>query len=81
MNPIYIGILTSAVTEILKLVPALNSNSLVKSVVVFVVALVGTYLFGTVSGQDYAETLIAAFATYKLLVQPVSSALNLRTQV
>ena len=80
MNPLYIGILTSVVSEILKLVPQLNSSSLVKSVVVFVVALVGTYLFGSVNPQDYAETLIAAFATYKLLVQPAAEYTGLKTQ-
>ena len=81
MEPVYIGVLTSVAAEILKLVPQLNSSSLVKSVVVFVVALAGTYFFGSVNPTDYVQTLIAAFATYKLLVQPVGEYVGLRTQV
>ena len=81
MDPIIIGALSSVVAEILKLVPQLNSSSLVKSVVVFAVALVGTYFFGSLTTTDFATTIASALVTYLAIVKPAAEYTGFKTQV
>lgn len=81
LDPIVIGLLASVVTEVCKLFPKVAENILLKSGVAIAVMIVGTYLFvPDVTLSAFGQVVLFAFASYKLLVQPIAVSAQLKTQ-
>lgn len=78
LTTVQIGVLSAVITELLKYIPFLNSNSLIKAVTSIVVCVVGALYF--TGSQDYVQVILIAFATYKVLVQPIGQVVGIRTQ-
>jgi len=80
-----IGLMASAVTELLKLFPLLNKNDITKVFTTVVVMAAGTlwHLGFDVSAWDwnlFGQVVIWSFVNYKMIVQPVATTTGLKTQ-
>lgn len=76
-----LGLCASIITEILKIVPALRTNTLVTSIVAIVVVALGTLVTsGQFTWVSFLNSLAAAFLSYKIVVQPVATASGIKTQ-
>ncbi len=87
LAPAVIGAVSSVVTEILKYVPFLNKNNVTKSLTTIVVIIVAVFISegGKVSdwnqaGNIFAQAVVYALTTYKMLVQPITKEAGLQTQ-
>lgn len=85
LSAYFIGLLSSVVVELFKLIPALTkyeSGKVLTAVVVMVVGVLYSIGFD-VSAWDwnvFGQVVIWSFVNYKMIVQPVSSDLQLTTQ-
>lgn len=80
LSVVQVGILSSVLSEILKYVPTINQSPLLRALTALVVCLVGTFLFTGGGLNNLAGVVVTALATYKALVQPLASSMELRTQ-
>lgn len=80
-----IGLMSSVLTEALKMVPILRRNTLSKSLTAIVVVVLGTlYAIGfDVSAWDwnlFASVLVFSFLNYRIIIKPVTTTMGLKTQ-
>lgn len=83
-----IGFLASLFTEALKFFPSIGKNEFIKSLVAFLMVLVGTFFYtgfagGFAAGANWEamfEILIYAFTSYKMIIKPVAKSVGLRSQ-
>ena len=80
-----IAFMASALTEILKFFPVLNSQPIFKSLTaVLVVAAGAFYMSGfNIAAWDWNQfftILMFSFVNYKMLIQPSAKAMSIRTQ-
>ncbi len=77
-----IGLLSAAVTELLKLSPGLRRNELTIALTSIFVTLIGVLVFNPAdfSWSNFIPALLYSFASYKVIVQPVAKTAGLASQ-
>lgn len=87
LAPAIIGAVSSVVTELLKLIPFLSKNNVTKSLTTIVVIIVAVFISegGKITdwkqaGVIFAQAIVYAFTTYKMIVQPVAKETGSKTQ-
>jgi hypothetical protein len=88
LSEMEIGFLASLLTEALKFFPKIGQNEFLKSLVAFLMVVVGTFFYtgfagGFAAGANWdvlIEILVYAFASYKMIIKPVAKSVGLRSQ-
>lgn len=85
LAPYFIGLASSALTELLKLIPALNSSTIVRALTAIVVMIAVTLFsmgFNLVAFDwaVFGQVVIWALVNYKMIVQPVAITVSSPTQ-
>lgn len=87
LAPAVIGAISSVVTELLKFIPFLNANSIRRSLTTIVVIIIAIFISegGKITNWHAAgvllvQAIVYAFATYKMIVQPVAKGSGSVTQ-
>lgn len=80
-NNVLVGSLSAVVTELLKLIPWLNQNSITKAATSLVVCFVGTFLFTPHNPGDYATVITSSLVAYLAIVQPTGKFAGVKTQI
>lgn len=80
-----IGFLSSVVTELFKLFPALNLNPLTKVLTAITVMVIGTlwsigFNVTTWDWNLFGQVVVWSFVNYKMIVAPVAGVIGMRTQ-
>jgi hypothetical protein len=79
--PVYlVGLLTSILTEIIKIFPAIGDNDFAKSLVAIIVIAIGAFLTVGLSWVNFFTVMGWAFINYKMLVQPFSAKIGLQKE-
>ncbi len=78
---VVVGMLSSIVTELLKLIPILRTNSMTKAGTAIVVVAIGVYIqSGDISFDGLMGALAFSLITYKAIVQPITVTLDSKSQ-
>lgn len=87
LTPAVIGIVSSILTEILKLIPWLNKNNLIKSITTIVVIVIAVFISygGNITDWKQAsviffQAVVYALTSYKMIVQPIAKESGMNTQ-
>lgn len=85
LSAYFIGLLSSAVTELFKFIPVLTKYQSAKVLTAVLVMVVGTLIsikfdFSVWDWNLFGQVVMWSFLNYKLIVAPVASDLQLRTQ-
>lgn len=80
LDPIQVGFLSSLVAEILKFVPVLRTNDLTVALTAIVVDILGAFFLTGGSMASLPMIILASFASYKLLIQPLASSVSSPSQ-
>ena len=76
-----LGLLTSIIAEILKLIPGLNKNAITSSITAIVVLAIGTVVAtGTFDFTTFVGGLVFALTSYKVAIQPIATVAGSPTQ-
>lgn len=81
LDLIQLGFISSVVTEVLKMLPMLNKNSFVKSMVAILVTTGVVFVMGSeFTVEAVVMALVVALTSYKMVVQPITKEAGLSTQ-
>ena len=76
-----LGLLTSIIAELLKLIPWLNKNAITSSLTAIIVLAIGTVVAtGTFDFTTFIGGLVFALTSYKAIIQPIATVAGSPTQ-